>query len=87
MKERAHVADENRKPSEAYNSSLVTHVPPTNLGALLRRIFLRAILVIVSGGVVVFGLDYTVFRVRVATNRNPYGSVTVSHYYAVLQKN
>jgi hypothetical protein len=35
----------------------------------------------------VYGLDFTVFKIRAATNRNPYGSVTVNHYYAVLQKN
>ena len=30
--------------------------------------------------------DYGVFRVRVAANWNPYGSVTVEPYYAVAQK-
>jgi hypothetical protein len=30
--------------------------------------------------------DYVVFRVRVAGNWNPYGSVTVEPYYAVAQK-
>jgi hypothetical protein len=34
-----------------------------------------------------FVFDYTVFRIRVAGNRNAYGSATVSHYYAVAQKN
>jgi len=32
-------------------------------------------------------LDYTVFRIRAVSHRNAYGSVTVNHYYAVLQKN
>src|SRR6478752_4843343 len=31
-------------------------------------------------------VDFALFRLRVAANRNPYGSVVVSHYYAVLQK-
>jgi hypothetical protein len=35
----------------------------------------------------VYGLDYAIFRIRAATNRNVYGAVTVSHYYAVLLKN
>jgi hypothetical protein len=34
-----------------------------------------------------FGLDYVIFRGRVATYRGAYGSVIVNHYYAVLQKN
>jgi hypothetical protein len=34
-----------------------------------------------------FAVDFAVFRIRLATNRNAYGSVTVNHYYAVLQKN
>lgn len=38
-------------------------------------------------GALAFLLDYLVFRIRVATNSNPYGSVTVSRYYAVAQKN
>ena len=33
-----------------------------------------------------FVVDYAIFRIRVAINRNPYGSVTVNHYYAVAQK-
>ncbi len=46
--------------------------------------------VILSGigvAVLAYGLDYAVFRVRAASHRNAYGSVTVNHYYAVLQKN
>jgi hypothetical protein len=35
----------------------------------------------------VYAGDYAVFRFRVATNRNPYGSVTVDRVYAVPQKN
>lgn len=31
--------------------------------------------------------DYAILRIRVAANWNAYGSVTVSHYYAVAQKN
>jgi hypothetical protein len=53
----------------------------------LRRIFVSMILIVVGTAVLVYGLDYVVFRVRAATNRNAYGSVTVNHYYAVLQKN
>jgi len=53
----------------------------------LRRIFLGLLLVVLGTAILAFGVDYAVFRIRVASNRNPYGSVVVSHYYAVLQKN
>jgi hypothetical protein len=43
--------------------------------------------VLVGAAALIFGADYTLFRIRVATNRNAYGSVTVNHYYAILQKN
>ena len=45
------------------------------------------VLAIVAVSTLTFLTDLAVFRLRVWTNRNPYGSVTVSHYYAVLQKN
>lgn len=32
-------------------------------------------------------VDFAVYRIRVAANRNPYGSVVVTNYYAILQKN
>jgi hypothetical protein len=46
-----------------------------------------AIVSIALAGLIAFALDYAVFRVRAAANWSPYGSVTVRHYYAVLQKN
>jgi hypothetical protein len=45
------------------------------------------VLSVLGAAALVYGLDFVVFRVRAATNRNAYGSVTVNHYYAVLQKN
>ena len=58
-----------------------------NLRVRLRRIFVIVILIVVGSAVLAYGLDYAVFGIRVATHRNAYGSVTVNHYYAVLQKN
>ena len=54
--------------------------------ALLLRIFLYAMLAITGSTLLAFALDFVVFRIRVATNRNPYGSVMVNHYTAVQQK-
>ncbi|MGA2857529.1 MAG: hypothetical protein ABSE40_11700 [Candidatus Sulfotelmatobacter sp.] len=62
-------------------------LPRQNLRTRLRRIFLVAILSVVGAAAIAFALDYAVFRVRAATNRNAFGSVMVRHYYAVLQKN
>ena len=36
---------------------------------------------------VVYACDYLLLRFRIATNRQPYGTVTVHPYYAVPQKN
>jgi hypothetical protein len=65
----------------------VTQTTTPNLRARLRRILVAAILTVLAAAALVYGLDFTVFKIRAATNRNPYGSVTVNHYYAVLQKN
>ncbi len=53
----------------------------------LRRIFLGVLLFTLGTAVLTFAVDFGVFRLRLAANRNPYGSVVVSHSYAVLQKN
>lgn len=58
-----------------------------NLGDRLRRIFFVTLLSIVGAAILAFAVDFLIFRIRVATNRNAYGSVTVNHYYAVAQKN
>jgi len=54
---------------------------------LLRQILITAVLGLTGTGALAFTLDYAVFRIRMATNRNAYGSVMVRHYYAVLEKN
>jgi hypothetical protein len=53
----------------------------------IRRIFLGILLFTLSTAILTFVVDVGLFRLRIAANRNPYGSVVVSHYYAVLQKN
>jgi len=73
--------------ARAYNLASMPATPAPNLRVRLRRIFVAAILIVAGSLALAYGLDYSVFRIRAATNRNPYGSVTVNHYYAVLQKN
>lgn len=58
-----------------------------NLRERLRRVFRATLLSILAAAILAFGVDFTVFHVRLALNRDAYGSVIVNHYYAVLQKN
>jgi hypothetical protein len=53
----------------------------------VRRIFLGILLFTLSTAILTFVIDLGLFRLRVALNRNPYGSVVVTHSYAVMQKN
>lgn len=51
---------------------------------------LLAVAVLASGlgiTIVVYAVDYALFRYRVAANREPFGQMTVSSYDAVKQKN
>jgi hypothetical protein len=65
----------------------VNQTSSPNLRERLRRIFLATLLAVLAIAILAFGVDFAVFRVRVAANKSPYGSVTVNHYYAVMQKN
>jgi len=58
-----------------------------NLREWIRRVFLSVLLITAGVAVLTFLVDLGLFRLRVATNREPYGSVVVRHYYAVVQKN
>jgi hypothetical protein len=65
----------------------VSETPHRTLKQRLQRIFLLMMLGILAASALAFGLDFTVFRIRVAMNWNAYGSVVVNHYTAVPQKN
>src|SRR5581483_5474139 len=53
---------------------------------ILKRLFLRAIAAIVLTTALIFVCDYLILRFRIATNHQPFGTVTVHPYYAVPQK-
>jgi hypothetical protein len=53
----------------------------------LLRFFGVSVAALAGAALLTFALDYALLRVREATNRNPYGRVTVNHYTAVPQKN
>ena len=52
----------------------------------LKRILGIAVLGLAALAASIYIVDYAVFRIRVAANWKPYGSVTVDPYYAVAQK-
>jgi hypothetical protein len=53
---------------------------------ILTTFFLRAVATIVLATAFLYICDYLVLRFRVATNHQPFGSVTVHPYYAVPRK-
>jgi len=52
----------------------------------LRQAFLGLLVFILGTAALSFAVDFAFFRLRVASHRSPYGSVVVTHYYAVPQK-
>ena len=54
---------------------------------LLRRYVLRGLLFLVCLALLAYLADFGVLRYRIATNRSPFGTVTVQPYDAVPQKN
>jgi hypothetical protein len=58
-----------------------------NLQHALKRFLKITLALVVSALVLVYAGDYAFFRYRSASKRNPYGSVTLQHYYAVQHKN
>lgn len=57
------------------------------MGSSARRsLFWRALLTALVPLALAYAADYCVFRYRVATNRQPFGSITVEHYDAVAHK-
>lgn len=47
---------------------------------------LGAVFLVLGAAGLAYAIDFALFRIRVARG-DAYGSVVVSHYYAVLQKN
>jgi hypothetical protein len=62
-------------------------VLPGGIKRLLKRFIVGAFLSVLGLTVFTFAVDSAVFRYRLATNRQPYATVRVRHYYAVLHKN
>jgi hypothetical protein len=52
----------------------------------MKKILGLTALIAVVLAALVYIVDYSIWRVRVATNRNAYGMVTVQYYYAIGEK-
>ncbi len=64
----------------------VTAVQANETSPWLRRIALRLLVAVLGLLGIAYGADYCVFRYRLATKHQPFGSVTVEHYYEVAHK-
>lgn len=53
----------------------------------MKKILLRTVIFVLAIAALAYVVDYFIWRVRVATNHNPYSSVTVQYYYAIGEKN
>ncbi|MBV8810980.1 MAG: hypothetical protein JO033_20110 [Acidobacteriaceae bacterium] len=53
---------------------------------VIARLVRRVIACMVLGAAAIYLIDYALLRIRIATNRSAYGTVTVRPYYAVPRK-
>jgi hypothetical protein len=52
----------------------------------LKRLIAGIFLSVLGLAAAAYAVDYAVFRYRVAEDRQPFGQITVSRYYAIEQK-
>ena len=77
-----------RSVQDTAGAIIALHVSPaSDLRRRLLRFFFSSLLGVLALLALTYAVDFTILRIRIATNRNPYGSVTVNHYYAIPQKN
>ncbi len=53
---------------------------------IIKRFLKRAFIILVLSVAGLYGCDYLLLRLRIATNHTPYGTVKIQPYYAVPQK-
>jgi len=69
-----------------YNGTPVTSVLAAGIKGWLKRVILVGLACALGLAGLAYAVDYAVFRYRVATNRQPFGQITVISYDAVPQK-
>jgi hypothetical protein len=53
----------------------------------MKHYFIRIVVVLIAAAVLAYAADFAVLKIRIATNNNPYGTVTVRSYYSIAKKN
>jgi hypothetical protein len=65
----------------------VTAALPTRIKRSAKRALLIGLASLLGLTLLVYAIDYAVFRYRLSSNRQPFGQITVTTYDAVAQKN
>jgi len=73
-------------PAGGYNGTPVTSVLSGGIKRWLKRVIIVAITSALALAGLVYAVDYALFRYRTATNRQPFGQITVTSYDAIPQK-
>ena len=53
----------------------------------MKHLAVKSLVVLLAIAALLYALDYGLLRLRIARNRDPFGSVSVRRYYAVQKKN
>ena len=53
----------------------------------MKKIAALSLTVLIAVCVLLYAVDYLVWRYKLATGHHPYGTVTVQFYYAIQEKN
>lgn len=53
----------------------------------MKRYLVRTAIVLIAALALMHAADFVVLKIRIATNHNPYGTVTVRSYYSIAKKN
>jgi hypothetical protein len=69
-----------------YNDTPVTSVLSAEIKQRLKRVIIVVLASALGVTALAYAIDYAVFRYKVATNRQPYGQITVMSYDAIPQK-
>jgi hypothetical protein len=73
-------------PLRGYNDTPVTPVLSAEIKHWLMRVIIIGTASVLALTALAYAVDYAVFRYRVATNRQPFGQITVISYDAIPQK-
>ena len=53
----------------------------------MKRHLIRTLIALITAAVLAYPADFVALKIRIATNHNPYGTVTVRSYYSIAKKN